>query len=156
MGLEDDPFLLGKVTFQGQTVKLLGGYLPQLRWQYGRTVPCRVQYLFSFSSWWLDQPILKDMFVKLDHLPRNSGWKIKNHQNHHIDNICYHSVIQFFGKPPKLINWSTDQPVTELWSKVISDQETRFTWTDLDRRIGKNPTVDGFWYLLEIKHKMFG
>ena len=35
MGLEDDPFLLGKVTFQGQTVKFLGGYLPQLRWQYG-------------------------------------------------------------------------------------------------------------------------
>ena len=37
------------------------------------------------TSWWLNQAIFKKMLVKLDHFPQNTGWKLKNVWNHHLD-----------------------------------------------------------------------
>ena len=37
----------------------------------------------SLSSWWLNQPILKNMLVKLDHFPTNRDEK-KIFENHHL------------------------------------------------------------------------
>ena len=41
------------------------------------------------SSWWLNPIHLKNMFVKLDHLPRDPGWKLKKQAwNQHPDFCC--------------------------------------------------------------------
>ena len=41
----------------------------------------------SKTSWWLNQPLWKNMLVKLDHLPRDRGKKSKDNWNHHLETI---------------------------------------------------------------------
>ena len=75
----------------------------------------------NLTSWWSNQPHLKNMLVKLDHFPKVSGWKIKNNalKFHHL--VMYHlpknqkkqnlsRVIhlpyQFFQGLPSPVGWS--------------------------------------------------
>ena len=68
---------------------------------WNSTLPLNPEHLstgrrlsWTDASWWLNQPILKNMLVKMDHLPLGSGWTSKIFETEPPSFFCYR---HFFG-----------------------------------------------------------